>query len=255
MNTAMKQLLPTLLIPALVLAACGEKKAAPPVEQRPSFSGEPGKDIVALLPIGTVTAERMDGTTPDDRMSYLYNRYRAGLRAHYDWYVEYLETHTGRPLPYHEYFALSPEEYDEMNGLLQKVRYRSTGRQPLEIVRRNGGIGFKAKKKLAPFRSVAFDPDHLDAYIGEYKLVLTDTFFEATDENLFGSPRCGYTWRYEEPADLHLEAMKDIPGLNVIQYKLTLGQLKNPKCTLLHLQGVEIRNGHKLVDVDLPVTF
>ena len=142
-----------------------------------------------------------------------------------------------------------------MNELLRKVRYRSSGRQPLEIVQRNGGIGFEAQKKLAPLRSVAFDPNTLEAYIGKHKLVLTDTLTETTAENLFGTPWKGYIWRYEEPENIHLEALKDVPNLNVIQYKLTLGQLWEPRCTLLHLQCIEIKNGYKLVDVDLPVTF
>lgn len=252
---AMKHLFPIFLFAILVLPACGEKKPEPQLPQRPEMTGEPAKDLLLLLPRGPVTVERMDGITRNARMSQLYNRYQDGLRNHYDWYVEYLETHTERPLPYHEYFALGPEEYDEMNALIQKVRYYSTGLQQLTIREHNGGIRFTGEKKLEAFESVAFDPRTLNAYIGKYTLQLTDTVVETTDQNLFGTAWKGYTWRYENPENLHLEAMKDVPKLNVIQYKLTLGQLGNSKRTLLHLQCIEIQEGFKLVDVDLPVVF
>lgn len=237
------------------MPACGGKKKDAHMPRRPEFTGQPGKDVLLLLPLGAVTVERMDGITRNARMSQLYDRYQEGLRTHYDWYVAYLETHPERPLPHHEYFNLSPSEYDEMNALIKKVRYYSTGLQELKIRQHNGGIRFEGKKGLQPFESVAFDPKTLKAYIGKHTLLLTDTVNETTDENLFGTPWRGYIWRYENPENIHMEAMKDVPKLNVLQYKLTLGQLQDSKRTLLHLQCIEIQEGFKLVDVDLPVVF
>lgn len=251
----MKKHFPIFSITALLLLACGEKKPEAHLPQRPTFTGEPGKDMLLLLPTGTVTVECMDGMTRNARMSQLYDRFQDGIRNHYDWYVEYLETHTERPLPHHEHFALSQSEYEEMNTLMQKVRYYSTGLQEFKILRHNGGIRFEGKKKLEPFESIAFDPNTLKAYIGKHTLLLTDTLIETSDQNLFGTPWKGYTWRYETPENVHLEALKDVPNLNVIQYKLTLGQLGDSKRTLLHLRCIEIQEGFKLVDVDLPIVF
>lgn len=251
----MKQIFRILFFSVFALGACGERKSEPHIAQRPAFSGDPRKDIVRLLPIGPVTVERMNGMTRNARMSQLYDRFQGGIRERYDWYVEYLEQNPERPLPYHEYFALSESEYAEMNTLIKKVRYYSTGLQELKIVPHNGGIGFEGEKSLAPFRSVAFDPNTLETYIGKQVLTLTDTITEPTEQNLFGTPWKGYIWRYENPENVHLEALKDVPNLNVVQYKITLGQLQNSGRTLLHIQCIEIQEGFKLVDVDLPVVF
>eukprot|EP01034_Spumella_vulgaris_P010780 gene10780-13691_t len=65
----MKYLFPILSFAVLVVAACGEKKPETHMQPRPAFTGEPGKDIVRLLPIGPVTVERMDGMSRNARMS------------------------------------------------------------------------------------------------------------------------------------------------------------------------------------------
>lgn len=243
------------LCTVFLLAACGETKPVAAPKARPDFTGNPAQDIVALLPVGSVTVECMDGVPRDARLSQLYGHFQKNIREHYEWYVDYLEEHPERPVPFHENFGLDADEYAEMNEHIGNLRYYNTGLQDMKIVRRENGIGFEAEKKAGVFQHIVIDPKKLHAYVDGHELSVMDTVCLATDKNPFGSPWRGYIWHYENPGNIRLEALKDLKNLTLVQYKITLGRLAHSGRTLLTLQQVEVEKGHKLTDVDFSVVF
>ena len=124
----------------------------------PKLTGNIQQDINNLLPEGGVTVDVMDGIKRDPRLSELNKKYQKGARENYEWYVEYIKNYKiGEPIPYHENFGLTPDEYKEMQERVDKITFFSTGLQEIQVLKQNGIISFKTEKRLKEFENVSFN--------------------------------------------------------------------------------------------------
>lgn len=235
----------------LVLGCKPETPTNP--NKHPVLTGNITADVNNLLPEGEITVDVMDGIKRDMRLAELQTKYQQGAREHYDWYVEYIKNYNlGEPIPYHENFGMTTEEFQERQDRINKITFYSTGLQKIQIIKENGIIRFKADKKLKNFENVRFNLKKNTAHIGDYALQFADSIHINNTNNGFRSKWRGYVWTYENPKDIHLEALKNITGLNVVQYKITLGQLENGDALLI-LKATEVEQGIILFDMDLPI--
>lgn len=217
------------------------------------LTGDIKTDINNLLPEGHITVEVMDGIKRDMRLSELQTKYQMGAREHYDWYVDYIKNYNiGEPIPYHENFGLTPDEFKERQERIDKITFYSTGLQEIEIIKNNGIISFKADKKLKAFENVQLNLNNNTAQIGDYVLHFSDTLNINHKNNGFKSKWKGYVWSFENPPNMRLEALRNFTGLNVVQYKITVGQLENGN-TLFSIKATEVQQGIIVLDIDLSV--
>ena len=219
----------------------------------PKLTGNIQQDVNNLLPEKEVTVDVMDGIKRDPRLSELNKKYKKGLRENYGWYVEYVKNYKiGEPIPYHENFGITPDEYKEMQERIDKVTFFSTGLHKMQVIKQNGIISFKTGKSLKEFENVSFNLNNNTAKLGDYTLQFADTLRMNTTKNGFKSKWKGYLWTYENPKDMHMEALEDVVGLNVIQYKITLAQLEDGR-TLFSINAIEVQEGIIVLKFDVPL--
>ena len=210
-------------------------------------------DVNNLLPKGEITVDAMNGVKHDARLKELHSKYRRGAREHYDWYVEYIKRYeVGQPIPYHENFGMTPEEFQERQERMENTRYYSTGTYHLQVLKSDGIIQFKADKKLKVFNNVSFNLKNNTVNVGDYVLQFAESIDVPHANNVFRSKWKGYLWKYESPNDIHLDALTNINGLNVVQYKVIIGQLEDGR-GLLELKATEVTAGVVVIDLDLPL--
>lgn len=250
----MKTLSAACIVLLCLSAGCARDHAGSGVRERQRMGGNLEADMDLLLPAGRVTVDRMDGVKRDTRLSELNKKFRKGAREHYDWYVDYIQSYpVGPPPPYHPNFGMTEEEFNEMNARIAKIEFYSTGLQEIDIIHEAGKIRFRADKKLKVLESVRIDPATRTAAIGNRVLHLADTV-TVNLPNGFKSRWKGYVWMFEEPENMHLDALRNITRLHVIQYKLTVGQLEDGR-TLLAVRCIEVEDGIVMLEVDVPVIF
>jgi hypothetical protein len=219
----------------------------------PKLTGNIQQDVNNLLPEGGVTVNIMDGVKKDPRLSELNKKYKKGTRENYGWYVQYIKNYKiGEPIPYHENFGLTPDEYKEMQERIDKISFFSTGLQEIRVIKQNGIISFKTEKRLKEFENVSFNLNNNTAKLGDYTLEFVDTVSMNTTKNGFKSKWKGYLWTYENPKDIHMEALENVVGLNVVQYKITLAQLEDGR-TLFSINATEVQEGIIVLKFDVPL--
>lgn len=210
-------------------------------------------DVYNLLPAGETTVELMDGIAYDARLSELQKKYKNGVIAQYDWFIEYVKSYDiGKPIPYHENFGITPEEYAERRQRIDSTRYYSNGLQKIWIKHVDGTIRMEGKKKLKQFNNIVFYPKENTVKVGDYTLPYIGEIIIEGAQNRFGKTWYGYAWAYENPKGIHLDAMKDIYRLDLVRYKIFLGE-DHENNVLLHFEATEIDDGVVVIDIDIPL--
>lgn len=124
---------------------------SPPETPSASPSGTPMvPDATAVqrlpqLPSGPVEVTVLELAAPS-RYVELTRQFQVALDEQAEWLQGYLQENStpGEPLPWHENFGLTEEEYAELLDLADEVRLRPVRKATLEIVREDPWISFKA---------------------------------------------------------------------------------------------------------------
>lgn len=220
------------------------------------LTGDIKKDLISLLPIGTVKADIIDGVQQNPRQIELTKKLQSSITQNYEWFVDYMKAvPPGEKMPYHVKLGLTKEEYDELMDLMDNIEMVSTGTENIAVQIKNDIIYFKSQNKLSKLDSLTIDLKNNMVSFGQIKIPFADKLNITSDKNALKSKWMGYSWILEEPKDLDINAMKDLSNLKMRQYKLTIGRLEKNGKTYMSLKGREIENGVKTVDFELPVQF
>lgn len=248
----MKQTL-YIFILLIFLTSCGNSQ--PPNSQN-KLTGNIQSDLKILLPNKQVNADIMDGVLQNPRQVELTKKFQSAIQKNYDWFLEYMKTiPEGQPMPYHEKLGLTKEEYAELMDFMNNVEVVSSGKEDIIIEVKDDFIRFKSKNRLTSLDSLTIDLKNNIVSFGRYKMPFADTLNITTDKNGLKSRWTGYSWKFEEPKNLDINALKDLSSLTMIQYKFTIGRLEKNGKTYMSLKGREVEEGAKTIDFELPVQF
>jgi len=240
----------TLLI---FLTSCGNSQ---PSNSQITLTGNIQSDLKTLLPNSKVKVDIMDGVLQNPRQAELTIKFQNAVKENYDWFLEYIKTvPEGEPMPFNAKLGLTKEEYSEMMGFMNNVEVVSTGKEDIFIEIKDDFIRFKSQNKLADLDSLVIDLKNNIVTFGRYKMTFADTLNITTDKNGLKSKWKGYNWKFEDPKNLDISALKDLSTLKMIQYKFTIGRLEKNGKTYMSLKGREVEDGAKTVDFELPVQF
>lgn len=249
----MKQTYPFFIMLLVGLLACKSPQREVDTEAPKRLTGHIQTDLNLLLPEGNITVDRMSGVKRDMRLAELQTKYQKGVQAHYDWYVSYIQDFKiGEPIPYHPSFGLSSEEYEERQKRIDAITYYSEGLDKVDIIKDQEKIQFKTSKKLSDFENVRFNLKNNTVNVGDYVLHFADSVNIESTKNGFRSKWKGYVWSYAEPSDIHLEALENVQGLDIVQYKVSVGLLEDGR-SLLQLEATEIEDGIVLLEKNVPL--
>jgi hypothetical protein len=251
-QTLMKQTLYifTLLI---FLASCG---GSLPANSQNKLTGDISSDLKTLLPNKQVKADIMDGVLQNPRQVELTRKFQSAIQKNYDWFLEYMKNAPeGQPMPYHVKLGLTKEEYAELMDFMNNVEVVPSGKEDIIIEVKSDFIRFRSKNKLAHLDSLSIDLKNNVVTFRQYKMTFADTVNITTDKNGLKSRWTGYSWKFEEPKNFDIDALKDLSSLIMVQYKFTIGRLEKNGKTYMSLKGREVKEGAKTIDFEVPVQF
>ncbi len=231
--------------------SCNESKKTNTSKE---LTGDISMDIKRLLPVGVMTADIMGLGLQTPRQIELMTKFQNGIKENYDWFVDYMKTvPDGEPMPFNSKFGLTESEYTELMDYLNNTELISSGTENIVIKIKNEIIYFKAGGKLSNFDSLTIDLKNNIASYKEYKLLFSDTSNITDDKNGLKSKWKGYVWKFTDPKELSLEALKDLESIKMKEYKLTIGKLEKSGKTYMSLKGREVEDGVKIVEFELPI--
>jgi hypothetical protein len=242
-----------LLTLLICLTSCGNSQTT---NSQKKMTGNIQSDLKVLLPNRIVKADIMDGVFQNPRQVELTKKFKSAIKENYDWFLDYMKTvPEGQSMPYNTKLGLTKEEYAELMGYIDNVEVVSTGKENITIEIIGDYIHFKSHNKLADLDSLKIDLKSNIVTYGQYKMTFADTLNITTDKNGLKSKWTGYSWKYEDPKNLDLSALKDLSSLKMKQYKFTIGRLEKNGKTYMSLKGTEVEDGAKTVEFELPVQF
>lgn len=244
-------ILSTLLILA---TSCGNSQSQ---QGQKAITGDIETDLNNLLPRGKTTVDVMDGIMQTKRQEELTIKFQEAIKKNYEWFIDYSQTQTaGQPMAYHPNTGLTEKEFEELMSYMLNIEFVSTGKKEMEITNISNIIEFQTNdEKLKLLESVQIDLSRNVVYLGEYELTFHDSINAADDTNALKSKWKGYSWKYEEPGDHDINALKNLERMNIKKYEFRIGRLEKNEKTYLSIKGLEIENGAKLVEFDLPILF
>ncbi|MGS2765133.1 hypothetical protein [Sinomicrobium sp. M5D2P9] len=220
------------------------------------FTGNVKTDINRYFTDTIVVADIMDGIEQSPRQVELTAKFQHAIRENYEWFVTYMKTvPAGEPMPYHSNMGISKDEYDEFQGFMQNARLTSTGRENLEILKKDTLISFKGSGKLQPYNEIRIDLKNNKVLYKDYVLPFGKEVIIESEDNGFGNRWKGYTWTYEYPDGMNNADFTNLENLNIKQLKFTIGQMENDGRILLELKERIVKNGIKTKDIGIPILF
>ncbi len=242
-----------LLAALILLTSCGKSQTS---DMRPQLSGDITKDVINLLPEGKFTADIMDSVIQSPRQAELTRKFREGIQKNWEWFAQYSKTvEPGQPMPYHPNMGITEEEFNELQRYMSNIELVSSGTASFRIENENDIIQFKANGRLKLLELVKINLKTNEVNVGKYELAFADTDNVVDDSTGLKSKWKGYTWRYEEPKDISLDALQDLQTLKAKQYKVTIGRLEKNGKTYMSIKGQEFDNGEKQVGFEIPLVF
>jgi hypothetical protein len=245
--------IPYLILLLVFLTSCGHSQTN---TSHDKLTGNLKRDLLLLLPNGTIKVDIMDGVHQDPRQVELSKKLQSSVKQNYVWFVDYMKTvPQGQPMPYHVNLGLTKEEYGELMGYMDNIEVVSTGAEEISIQTTDDVIHFKSRGKLSLLDSLKIDLKNNIVLFGRLKLPFGDNLNITSEKNALKSKWAGYRWVLEEPKDFGPDKLKDLNNLKMKQYKLTLGKLEKTGKTYMSLKGREIENGARTVDFEIPVLW
>jgi hypothetical protein len=227
------------------------------LQEQKALTGDIETDVNNLLPRGKKTVDVMDGIMQTKRQEELTIKFQEAIKQNYDWFIDYSQTKpAGQPMAYHPNTGLTEKEFEELMSYAVNIELVSTGKKEMEITNISNIIEFQTnEEKLKLLESVQIDLSRNIVYLGEYQLSFSDSINAADNTNALKSKWKGYSWKYEEPGNHDINAFKNKERMNVKKYEFRIGRLEKNEKTYLSIKGLEIENGVKKVEFDLPIIF
>jgi len=185
------------------------------------------------LPSGPVEVTVLELAAPH-RYIQLTQRFQAALDEQAEWLQGYLQEHStpGEPLPWHENFGLTEEEYTELQKLSDEIRLRPVGKSTLEIVREDPWISFKAPDTLGALNQVTLD-------LGQRKV--TTPFGDCAN---FVAVSSDMDTRAAEPwTGMTCQRTQGDPQVSAQIVAFSLGRYAEDDALFLSYEGKRIQNG------------
>ncbi|WP_190811676.1 hypothetical protein [Flagellimonas sp. S3867] len=213
-------------------------------------------DINDWLVDGEATVGVMDKIVQSPRQQELASKFQQGVRDNYEWFVEYMANATpGEPIQYHSNLGITEDEFNELQNLIKNIEIASSGRENVEIFKTDSTISFNSTGKLQILNIIKIRSVKNEIEIGEVKLSYSGAVNVDNDQNGFKSKWDGHNWAYEFPEGLNSEMLKDVQYLVAKNYKFTIGKLEKSGRTFIQIKGLEINNGVKEEEFDIPLLF
>lgn len=201
-------------------------------------------DIDILLPVGRYEA-RIQGIRSSPRLNDLQQRFKLAVQSNHEWFQDYTakNRNPGEALPYHENLGLSESEFEEMNKLLNEIRYETIDRESIKIEKSKNGIILSGSGELRMYGDIKINVDSNFVLIGEL-ICPKSEFLDIEDSgNGFGSSWNGYQWKDET-----VNSLDDIRSLTARQVKFTLGRLSSTGERYIGFQVREFNKGEEVVN-------
>ena len=195
----------------------------------------------------------MDQVLYPPRYNELARRFQEGIASNQEWYLEYIaDREPGTPLPYHENLGLSALEYAEFMELTGNLELVSSGSAEYDITHTEHTIELVPVDTLQ-FKAISINFTQNTVSFDGQLLAFSDTVRISDPQNGLKSEWAGYTWVYENPADLDISALTQLQSLELQQYKCTIGYLERYGQTYLQIKGREMANGVFTLDYEFPL--
>jgi hypothetical protein len=237
----------------ILLINCSSSQTS---ETKHIFSGNIKADLIYLLPEGKKTVDILDSVKLSPRQTELTLKFQKGIQENQSWFLEYMKKNqNGQSMPYHPNFGVTESEWKELQDHIHDIEMVSSGKEEVNVMRKDDIISFKSSGKLAFMNIIKIDLKKNIVSLENYKLPFIDTLNITEETGAFKSKWKGYEWGFEEPKDFNLDALKDLSSFTAKDYKLIIGRIEKSDRTFLKLKGQEYENGKAIVNFEIPILF
>lgn len=237
-------LLTFLLLPLMAVAQPKKQPAAKPIANQEAVAI---RALQNILSTGNYNFEVMDLDIPADLKSIMI-RFQQGIVSHREWYMKYAQENRNKvPLPYHENFGISKEEYEKYHAESSLMnRVKMVQRQPLVVTNKNGFITMRGNGQFNLFDSLKFN-------LKNYTLSNSGQRFEylgeinAEQSSPFGAWR-GYRWKIE------IGKLEDVLAGKKVDYSLieiNIGTTNAGGTIVLRHKSMLVEAGKPKVNADI----
>lgn len=221
-----------------------------------SITGDAKKDLVNMLPVGTYLVQSVDSIKSSPRNKELSIKLQEAIQQNMEWFKDYVKTQKeGEPMDYHPKLGLTESEYAELKVSMETVELVPVDAGLLEIFRNNNLLTFKGEGKLELLNHVTVNTTKNEITFGKYTMQISDSTSINEGKNPYISPRKGYEWTYSDPADITTVDFSKLGSLNVTSLELDICRVSTSGKTFLKFKGVQVLNGVKTMNFELPIIF
>ncbi len=220
------------------------------------ITGDIKNDLTNLLSHQKTTADIMDGVKISPRLNEISVKFQNAIRENYEWFQEYMKTaKKGEALKYHPNFGVTEEEYNDFLTLYKNIEIVSTGKEEIQIIRKDSLITFKGANRLTIYNNVTIDLKNNQVLFKDYVLPFSDKINVDDTNNGLKSKWKGYNWIYKFPPSLEETEILDIENLNMTEVKFTIGVLERNGKVFMEIKERKMTNGVKIIDNEMPIMF
>jgi hypothetical protein len=212
------------------------------------------KDVKELLPEGLMSFDVMDEVIQSERQLELTAKFQQAVRVNYEWFLKYAEEirEPGKPLPFHENFGLSEDEYEELLSFIGNIELASSRVIEYNIIHGDHTVILEPTEPENYFRvKVNFESN--EVFFDAQTLTFKETVVVDDPQNGFKSEWFGYQWRFEDPEEINVGTREDLLNAEMSQYKFTVGFLERTGKTYVQIKGREFSKGIQTKAYELPL--
>jgi hypothetical protein len=221
-----------------------------------SLTGNLKTDLEILLPPGNYEA-RIQNIKGSIRLNDLQTKYKNGIQQNHQWFLNYMDEmnliNSKGGLPYHVNLGLTEVEYDELSELLKQLRFETSSKESILIVKEGKNYVLTGSGILGTYDKIVINSDSNYVTIGVLHCKDLESLNISEDDNAFGSSWKGYSWKNESKLDTNFNFTSDLTSLNVFQLKFTLGRLDSSGERYIGFTMKEVENGEKTIDIKTTV--
>lgn len=220
------------------------------------ITGNIKADLINLLSDQKVTADIMDGVKISPRLNEIAVKFQNAVRENYEWFQEYMKTaKKGEALRYHPNFGVTEKEYEDFLTLSENIEIVSTGKEDIQIIRKDSLITFNGTNRLTNYNNVMIDLKNNQVLFKDYVLPFANKINVDDANNGLKSKWKGYNWIYKFPSSLEETEILDIENLSLTEVKFTIGVLERNGKVFMEIKERKMTNGIKIIDNETPIQF
>lgn len=220
------------------------------------------KDINALLPVGEVVVDIMDGVRMSPRREELMSKFLIASKKYPDFIFQRqkLAEETGNVGPYDPRLGLTIEEKKELDSLsddLSDMFAITTDTARVLILKKGNIISFKTKhSRLSYLNFLTIDTKNSIVKILNYTLTPSDTICVAKETNIYKSRWRAYRWEFSKKSNKIMPSTQsELSKFSMEFYELTIGLFEKTGKTFFKFKGNEITNGKSTLNYEVPIVF